>query len=95
MVLTLPTLLSYSAEANMAPKLAYLEREAGLSRSELRDRVLRFPQIMSYSLDKRYRPRFEACRAAGVDAEYVLTYVSKMDGKFYELLEEKSLRDAS
>ena len=95
MVLTLPALLSYSAEANMAPKLAYLEREAGLSRSELRDRVLRFPQIMSYSLDKRYRPRFEACRAAGVDAEYVLTYVSKMDEKFYELLEEKSLRDAS
>ena len=95
MVLTLPALLSYSAETNMAPKLAYLEREAGLSRSELRDRVLRFPQIMSYSLDKRYRPRFEACRAAGVDAEYVLTYVSKMDEKFYELLEEKSLRDAS
>ena len=89
MVLTLPALLSYSAEANMAPKLAYLERETGLSRSELRDRVLRFPQFMSYSLEKRYRPRLEACRAAGVDAEYVLTYVSKTDEKFYELLETK------
>ena len=89
MVLTLPTLLSYSVETNMAPKLAYLERETGLSRSELRDRVLRFPQFMSYSLEKRYRPRLEACRAAGVDAEYVLTYVSKMDEKFYELLEKK------
>ena len=48
---------------------------------------------MSYSLEKRYRPRLEACRAAGVDAEYVLTYVSKMDEKFYELLEKKG--DAS
>ena len=37
----------------------------------------------------------DGARAAGVDAEYVLTYVSKMDEKFYELLEEKSLRDAS
>ena len=89
MVLTLPALLSYSVETNMAPKLAYLERETGLSRSELRDRVLKFPQFMSYSLEKRYRPRLEACRAAGVDAEYVLTYVSKTDEKFYELLEEK------
>ena len=79
----------------MAPKLAYLERETGLSRSELRDRVLRFPQFMSYSLEKRYRPRFEACRAAGVDAEYVLTYVSKMDEKFYGALTGEKKRDAS
>ena len=89
MVLTLPALLSYSVETNMAPKLEWLAREIGLSRSELRDRVLIFPQIISYSLEKLYRPRLEACRAAGVDAEYVLTYVSKTDEKFYELLEKK------
>ena len=85
-VLRLPQLLVYSVDANMEPKLEWLEREIGLSRSELRDRVLIFPQIISYSLERRYRPRLEACRAAGVDAEYVLTYVSKTDEKFLSLI---------
>ena len=95
MILEFPALLGCSLEDNIAPKLDWMQHEIGLSRPELRDRVLGTPAIMSLSLDKRYRPRLEACRAAGVDAEYVLTYVSKTDEKFYELLEEKSLRDAS
>ena len=90
MVLTLPTLLGYSVEVNMEPKLAYLEREIGLSRPELRDHVLRIPAILAYSLDKRYRQRVEACRAAGVDATYVLTTITLTDGKFDKRLERRA-----
>ena len=91
-----PSLLNKSVEENLEPKLYFFERELLRgSRAELRDWVVKKSPCLSYSLTNRYRPRLEACRAAGVDAEYVLTYVSKMDEKFYELLEEKSLRDAS
>ena len=67
----------------MEPKLAYLEREIGLSRPELREQVLRIPAIMSYSLDKRYRQRVEACRAAGVDPAYAVTTAPYTDDYFY------------
>ena len=76
-----------SVEANMAPKLAYLEQELNMTRAALRDHVLRIPAILAYSLDKRYRPRVEACRAAGVDAAYVLTAAPLTDEYFYERLE--------
>ena len=84
LVLTLPGLLGYSVEANMAPKLAYLEREIGLSRAELRDWVVKNPSILGFSLADRYRPRLEACRAAGVDAKRVLSYASQTDETFCE-----------
>ena len=84
MVLTLPGLLGYSVEDNMAPKLAYLEREIGLSRAELRDWVVKNPSILGFSLASRYRPRLEACRAAGVDAKRVLSYASQTDETFCE-----------
>ena len=71
----------------MAPKLAYLEKELNMTRAALRDHVLRIPAILAYSLDKRYRPRVEACRAAGVDAAYVLTAAPLTDEYFYERLE--------
>ena len=83
-VLTLPGLLGYSVDDNMAPKLAYLEREIGLSRAELRDWVVKNPSILGFSLANRYRPRLEACRAAGVDARRVLSYVSQTDETFCE-----------
>ena len=92
MVLTLPGLLGYSVEDNMAPKLAYLEREIGLSRAELRDWVVTTPSLLGYSLASRYRPRLEACCAAGVDVRRVLSYATQTDETFYarlERLEEK------
>ena len=92
MVLTLPGLLGYSVEDNMAPKLAYLEREVGLSRTELRDWVVKNPSSLGYSMASRYRPRLEACCAAGVDVRRVLSYASRTDDYFYarlERLEEK------
>ena len=48
---------------------------------ELRDHVLRIPAIPSYSLERRYRPRVEACLAAGVDPAYVLTSAPYTDEK--------------
>ncbi len=92
MVLTLPGLLGYSVDDNMAPKLAYLEREIGLSRAELRDWVVTTPSLLGYSLASRYRPRLEACCAAGVDVRRVLSYATQTDETFYariERLEEK------
>ena len=76
-----------SVSNNMEPKLAYLEQELNMTRAALRDHVLRIPAILAYSLDKRYRPRVEACRAAGVDAAYVLTAAPLTDEYFYERLE--------
>ena len=67
---------------NMAPKLAYLEREIGLSPAELRDWVVKNPTLLGRSLANRYRPRLEACRAAGVDVTRVLSYASQTDETF-------------
>ena len=65
-------------------KLAYLEREIGLSPAELRDWVVKNPILLGRSLANSYRPRLEVCRAAGVDAKRVLTYASRADEIFCE-----------
>ena len=67
---------------NMAPKLAYLEQEIGLSPAELRDWVVKNPTLLGRSLANRYRPRLEACRAAGVDVKRVLSYATQTDETF-------------
>ena len=84
-----PPLLYLSVDDNLKPKLDYLVRATGLSVDELRDHVLRLPAIPSYSLDRRYRPRVDACVAAGVDPAYVLTSAPYTDEKFEERLELK------
>ena len=84
-----PPLLYLSVDGNLAPKLDYLLGATGLSVDELRDHVLRLPAIPSYSLERRYRPRVEACVAAGVDPAYVLTSAPYTDEKFAIRLELK------
>ena len=81
-VVASPPLLYLSVDGNLAPKLDYLLGATGLSSSEFRDHVLRIPAIPSYSLERRYRPRVEACLAAGVDPAYVLTSAPYTDEKF-------------
>jgi hypothetical protein len=78
-----------SVDDNLAPKLDYLLRATELSVDELRDHIIRIPAIPSYSLERRYRPRVEACLAAGVDPVYVLTSAPYTDEKFGERLELK------
>ena len=75
-------LLSLSVEENLAPKLESLAREIGLSCAELRDWVVKNPTLLGYSLANRYRPRLEACRAAGVDEKRVLSYATQTDETF-------------
>ena len=82
-LLGVPPLLGLSVD-NMAPKLAYLEQEIGLSPAELRDWVVKNPTLLGRSLANRYRPRLEACRAAGVDVKRVLSYASQTDEAFCE-----------
>ena len=89
-VLGRPTLLSYSIADNMLPKLMFLEAELELSRAELRAWVVKNPAILGRSLADCYRPRFQASRAAGVDAVYVLASIPYTDAKFYESLAKKA-----
>ena len=81
-VVASPPLLYLSVDGNLAPKLDYLLGATGLSSSEFRDHIIRIPAIPSYSLERRYRPRVEACVAAGVDPVYVLTSAPYTDEQF-------------
>ena len=81
-VLRLPTVLSYSVKDNMKPKLEFLAREIGLTRDELRDWVVNNPVTLSRSLERCYRIRLEACRAASVDGKRVLSYAKESDKIF-------------
>ena len=75
-----PGILGASVEDNLERKLAFFVREAGVSRSELRDHVVKAPGILTRSLN-RYRARLEACRAAGVES-HVLSCATATDEKF-------------
>ena len=75
-----PGILGASVEDNLERKLAFFVREAGVSRSELRDHVVKAPGILTRSLN-RYRARLEACRAAGVES-HVLSCATAPDDKF-------------
>ena len=86
MVLVSPPLLGYSIENNMEPKLCFFEEELGLSVSEVRASIVSAPSRLGLSLKTRYRPRLEVCRAAGVDERLVLSYSSKTDEKFCQLV---------
>ena len=84
MVVTSPSLLYLSVEDNMERKLQFLAREIGLSRAEVRDLVVKDSSMLARSLASRYRPRLEACRAAGVDVKRVLSYAKQTDEGFCE-----------
>ena len=82
-------MLGYSVEDNMEPKLEFLAdgRSTSLVRRAARlgcDWVVKNPSCLGYSLASRYRPRIEACRAAGVDTKRVLSYGSRADEIFCE-----------
>ena len=57
-------------------------QELGLSPSEVRASIVSDPSRLGRSQKKRYRPRLEVCRAAGVDASFVLSYATLVDEKF-------------
>ena len=82
MVLTFPTLLGYSIESNVEPKLGFFEEELGLSPSEVRALIVSMPARLGYSLKTRLRPRLEVCRAAGADVSIVLRGAGQTDAKF-------------
>ena len=65
-----PSLLSYSWEGNMQPKLRLLGREFG--ETALKEAVLQCPPLLGYSQSKRFEPRVGQARAAGVELTRVL-----------------------
>ena len=83
MIVALPALMGYSIEDNLEPKLDFFERELlGGSRAELRNFLVNNPATVSRSLERCYRTRLEACRAAGVDKKRVLGYSNSSEKKF-------------
>ena len=62
-----PGILGASVEDNLERKLAFFVREAGVSRSELRDHVVKAPGILTRSLN-RYRARLEEARRESTPA---------------------------
>ena len=80
---TYPTAITYSPTKNLAPKLELLcGPEVGLSLDEARARVLKFPALLGYSLERRYQPRLRECAAAGVSPCFVLDRIALTDAKF-------------
>jgi len=80
--------MSLSVDANLLPKLDWLQENIGLSREALRREVVKRPYIPLCSLDGRYRPRLEACRTAGVPVITVLTRISDSNDRFYPFIGE-------
>ena len=66
MVLRMPSILTYSVDRNLRPKIAFAVNELGYTQSALANELLAFPAFLSYSLDKRLRPRAERMKAANV-----------------------------
>ena len=56
----LPTMLTYSVEANLVPKIAFLCSVSGASREQVLQGCASRPIILGLSLDKRLRPRCHA-----------------------------------
>ena len=83
MVVTRPSVLGLSFEANLDPKLGFLQAELGFTAEKLRERVLRLPAILTYSLPNRYRPRLQACRAVGASPSVLLHRITQSDARFY------------
>ena len=62
LVLTLPSVLSYSIEENVRPKVAALRSLLGLSEAEVRMLVISQPPVLGYSIDENVRPSSPSCR---------------------------------
>jgi len=78
----LPLVLSYIFESNIVPQLNFSQEELGLLDGDLRNCVVSFPTLSGYSLEKRYRPRLEACCTAGMDDMRVLSLITLTDISF-------------
>jgi len=62
-VLGLPSVLSCSYEANIAPSLAALQSRLSLSEPELKKVVLRLPQVLGYSYEANIAPSLAALQS--------------------------------
>ena len=91
----LPAVLGYSYDVNIEPKLAYLQEELGVSQATLREKVLIMPALLSYSLEKRYKPRVKLCRAAEVPVMMMVSCASQTDEKFKATVEARRRRTHS
>ena len=67
-----------SIEGNVLPTIDFLQGELGLSDKRLRERIVGFPAILSYSIERRLRPRVELCNEMGLPAERMLFNLDSM-----------------
>ena len=82
-VVALPSVLGYSFESNIEPKLDFLQAELELSLDMMREMVLALPALLGYSQTRRYIPRLEACREVGAESILVVNRVTMTDERFY------------
>merc|ERR1740129_1256891 len=55
----MPTVLSYSTEANVLPSLAALQSRLELSDVELKKMVVRHPMVLGYSIEANVLPKLD------------------------------------
>ena len=75
-------MLSYSVEANVLPKLDWLQNGLELSSEALKAKIVVMPAALGYSLKGRYKPRLRACRLAAADEMAVLNGIALTDARF-------------
>ena len=91
-VLRLPPVLSYSFEANLLPKIDWLQRETNLSDDELRHKLVSNPVMLGYSLRDRLQPRAALCDEFGVSRSLLWNYHGKSPPAFREACEKAAQR---
>jgi protein-disulfide isomerase len=83
-----------SVEANVVPKLDFLQRELGLSDETLRERVVGNPVFVGYSVEGRLRPRIKLCRELGLPVERMLFSYHSRTPDYFEALCRRAALEA-
>ena len=90
----MPTLMNLGIEANLLPKLEYLEKVSGDSNSNdtVKSMVLKQPTLLGYSLEKRIRTRMEKIISSGMPPDKITIGISMTEEKFRCWLSSSKLR---
>ena len=85
-----PTLLLCNIERNLRPKVEYLLMRFEGDIYEVMDVILVLPALLSYSLDKRLKPRLESIHDVGVSLRSITVGITLTEERFNEWLVGKA-----
>ena len=90
LVNALPAIFSLSLQGNIVPKVAFLEEEMARPVAE----IDRFPAFLSYSLEKRIRPRYKYLQHCNRNTGCTInTMLTPADPQFAERVAGSSLKE--